>query len=121
MAPGRRHERSSRAEEIFEAHMARHHAHLDRAMAAHDRAMAAVERQMSLGMRAHQRAVEAVERSLEEALGRGRARRSDLPSKDDIKRRWGKRRPDAEGGDPIPAVPRPKPKPLAGAAAAEIE
>ena len=91
------------------------------AMAAHERAIAAAELRMAAAMRARERAMEAVERRVEDILRRARENRSDMPSKDAFKRRWGKRRPDEEGGDPMPAIPRPKPKPLAGAAAAPID
>ena len=123
----RRHpdKRASRAEEIFkahlEAHIVRHQAHLARAMAAHERAIAAAELRVGEAMRGHERAMEAVERRVEDVLRRARAKRSGMPPKDSFKRRWGKRRPPEEGGEPMPAVPRPKPKPLAGAAAAEME
>ncbi|HEX9964956.1 MAG TPA: hypothetical protein VGB04_08225 [Allosphingosinicella sp.] len=90
-------------------------------MAAHERALAAAELRMSGAIRAHERAMEALERRAEDVLRRARGMGPGMAPKDDFKRRWGKRRPDAEGGEPMPAVPRPKPKPLAGAAAAEIE
>lgn len=116
-----RDERASRFEEIFNAHMARHEAHMARAMASHERAMAAAQLRMAGVMRAHERAMEAVERRAADVLRRDRERRPEMPTKDSFKRRWGKRRPDEEGGEPMPAVPRPKPKPLTGAAAAPIE
>ena len=123
----RRHrdEHASRAEEIFkarlEAHILRHEAHMARTMAVHERAMAAAELRITRSMRARERATEALERRVADVLRRDRGKGPDMPWKDAFKRRWGKRRPDEEGGDPIPAVPRPKPRPLAGAAAAPIE
>jgi hypothetical protein len=112
--------RASRFEEIFHAYMARHEAHMARAMAAHERAMAAVELRMAGAMRAHELALAAAERRVEDVLRRDRGKGRGMPPKDSFKRRWGKRRPDEEGGEPMPAVPRPKPKPLAGGAAAPI-
>jgi hypothetical protein len=117
----RRDQRASRAEEIFNAHTARHEAHLARAMAAHERAMAGAELRLTGAMRAHELAMEAVERRVADVLRRDRGRGPGMPPEDPFKRRWGKRRPDEESGDPMPAVPRPKPNPLAGAAAAPIE
>jgi hypothetical protein len=113
--------RASRFEEIFSAHWARHEARMASAMAVHERAIAAAELRMAGAMRAHERAMEAAERRAEDVLRRDRGKRLGMPPKDPFKRRWGKRRPDEEGGEPMPAVPRPKPKPLAGAAAAPIE
>ena len=117
----RRDERASRAEEIFNAHMARHEARITRSMAVHERAMAAAELRVAGAMGAHERAMEAVERRVEDVLRRARAIRPDMPRGAPFKGRGGERRPDEEGGDPVPAIPRPKPKPLAGAAAAPIE
>jgi hypothetical protein len=121
MTHRRRDERASRAEDIFNAHMARNEAHMARAMAAHERAIAAVELRMGAAIRAHERAIESLERRVADVLRRDRGMGRDRPPNDSFKRRWGKRRPDEEGGDPMPAIPRPKPRPLAGAAAAEME
>jgi hypothetical protein len=41
------------------------------------------------------------------------ARRASRPPR-------GKKPPRAEGGEPVPAIPRPRPKPLAGGAAAPL-
>ncbi|MEA3052894.1 MAG: hypothetical protein QOG72_1797 [Sphingomonadales bacterium] len=109
----RRHmnEPPSRAAEIFNAHMARHEAHVARAMAAHERALAAIELRMAGSMAAHERAMGEIQRRMEAHLGARGRRKPPGP----------KRRRDEEGGDAVPAVPRPKPNPLAGAAAAPIE
>jgi hypothetical protein len=80
-------------------------------MAAHERAVAAMELRMAQAMAAHERAIGAMQRRMEEHLERKHGRKPPE----------GKRRRGEEGGEPVPAVPRPKPKPLAGAAAAPIE
>jgi hypothetical protein len=117
MTHRRRDERVSRAEEIFNAHMARHEARMAMAMAAHERALAGAELRAAHAMRAHERAMEALELRAADVLRRDRQRRPEDP----FGRRWGRRRPDAEGGESMPAVPGPRPNPLAGAAAAPIE
>jgi hypothetical protein len=92
---------------MFEAHIARHHAHIARAMAIHERAVAAAERRVAYAMRAHLQAVDPIE------LIRAIKGRRKPPG--------GRPRRDLEGGDGVPAVPKPRPNPLAGAAAAPIE
>jgi hypothetical protein len=95
------------------------------AMAAHKRAVAAAERRMSETVRAHERAMEAAERRINHAL---RGREQAMDPLELIRVIKGRRKPpggphrrDMEGGEGVPAVPRPKPNPLEGAAAAPIE
>ncbi|HEX8511759.1 MAG TPA: hypothetical protein VF688_01490 [Allosphingosinicella sp.] len=95
------------------------------AMAAHQRAMVAAERRMTEAMRGHERTIEAAERRMHQAL---RGREQAMDPMELIRTVKGRRKPpagphrrDMEGGEGIPAVPRPRPNPLAGAAAAAIE
>jgi hypothetical protein len=114
-----------RDEAIFKAHLARHEVRMAMVMAAHERAMAAGERRIAEAMRAHDRVLEAAERSMNRAM---RAAGQGLDPMELVRAIKGRRKPPGgpdrrglEGGEGVPAVPRPKPSPLAGAAAAEIE
>ena len=97
-----------------------------KAMAAHERAVTAAERRMSEAMRAHERAMEAAERRMNHA---SRGQEQAMDPMELIRAIKGRRKPppggshrrDMEGGEGVPAVPRPKPTPLSGAAAAPIE
>ena len=126
MTPNRNEDgRTPRAEAIIKAHMARHEAHMAKAMAAHERAMGTAERRIAEAMSAAERAVKAAERRMSQALlspDRG------LDPIELIRAIKGRRKPPGsppgrrlEGGEGVPAVPRPKPNPLAGAATAPIE
>jgi hypothetical protein len=103
-------EGASRAAAIFEARMAQHQTRMQQAMAARERAIEAMERRIAEFRLAREQARKAMELRVAELMA-AKGRR---------KPRGGKRRRD-EGGDAVPAVPRPKPNPLAGAAIAPIE
>ena len=110
---------------IFKAHLARHGSRLAKAMAMHERAMAAAERRMADSMRAHERALEAAERRLKQTMG---SAEQGMDRTELIRAIKGRRKPPPgpqrrglEGGEGVPAVPKPRPNPLAGAAAAPIE
>jgi len=116
-------ERMARAAWLLEAHKARRKALVASAMAARDRSAGAAELRMAQAIRAQQRAMEAIERRLAEAL---RAHELGIDPFELIRAIKGRRKPpgfrrDLEGGEDVPAVPKPKPNPLAGAAAAPIE
>jgi hypothetical protein len=111
MSPRRdRDEPTSRAAEIFEANMARHQARMKRTMAARERAAESMKARIAEFRQARERAMKAMELRVAELMAKGRR---DRPG--------GRRRRDEEGGEPVPAIPRPKPNPLAGAAAAPID
>jgi hypothetical protein len=117
--------RPSTAEAIFKAHLARHEARMAEALTAHERAVAAAERRRAEAMHAHERAMDAAQRRMSQTL---HARDQVMDPMELIRAIKGRRKPpagpdrrDMEGGEGVPAVPRPKPSPLAGAAAAPIE
>ena len=94
-----------------EAAMAREQARIQQAMAFHERASKAAKRRMAAAVEAHERAIAAMRRRLEAATGRSRPSQPPGP----IRRRG------LEGGEPVPAVPKPRPTPLACGAAAPID
>ncbi|HEX8125608.1 MAG TPA: hypothetical protein VF548_08510 [Allosphingosinicella sp.] len=113
--------RTPRDEATFKARL---EARLAEAMRMHERALSAAERRIADAMRAHERGLEAAERSMDRAMrgaGQGMDRMELIRAiKGRRKPPGGPQRRDLEGGEGVPAVPRPRPNPLAGAAAAPI-
>jgi hypothetical protein len=98
-----------KARRAVEAARAEHEARMAAAKRAHDERMVEVRQQMEAARQAHLARMETTHRRLEEGLAGKR-------------RPPGRRKPrDEEGGEPVPAVPKPRPSPLSGADAATIE